>query len=68
MTVFNKGEANGRRFARPGEAARYLKIGRSTLYQWVRSQPGFPKLRHLGARIALFDLDELDAYLLGGAA
>jgi predicted DNA-binding transcriptional regulator AlpA len=68
MTNFKKSAPEGRRLARPSAAARYLNVGRSTLYEWMRRRPGFPQVRHLSARVSLFDLDELDAYVFGGAA
>lgn len=57
-----------RRRARPAAAAKYLSICRSTLYEWVRTRPGFPKPHPIGPRVVLFDLDEIDAFIDGATA
>lgn len=47
---------------RPSEAARFLGIARTTLYQWMAQRPDFPKPYHLGARTTVFRRDELVAW------
>jgi predicted DNA-binding transcriptional regulator AlpA len=54
-----------RRYARASAAASYFKIGRSTLYEWCRTRAseGFPQPLKVGPRVALFDLDALEAFM-----
>ena len=54
-----------RRYARATEAARYLKISKSTLWRWVQELPGFPKPIKIGPRVTLFDLTAIDELLQG---
>lgn len=51
------------RFARDTEASQYFRIGRSTLWLWVRTKPGFPQPLKLGERVTLFDLNEIENFL-----
>lgn len=57
------------RRARPKEAARYLKIGRSTLFEWckTRAAEGFPQPLKLSPRVTLFDLDAIEKFIRGQA-
>ena len=56
-------------YARISAAAKYLQIGRSTLYEWCRKRAheGFPQPIKAGARVSLIDLNALDAFLEGQA-
>jgi excisionase family DNA binding protein len=44
------------------EAARYLRMSRSSLYQ----RKDIPRYRRPGSRVVLFDQDELEAWLMRG--
>jgi prophage regulatory protein len=47
---------------RPKDAAKFLGIGRSTLYKWASERPGFPRPVNLSQRVTVFRLDELAAW------
>jgi prophage regulatory protein len=47
---------------RPNGAAKFLGIGRSTLYKWAKERPEFPQPIKLGTRTTVFRLDELAAW------
>lgn len=51
------------RFVRDKEASRYFQIGRSTLWLWVKTRPGFPQPHKMGERVTLFDLNEIEDFL-----
>lgn len=51
------------RYERAPEASKYFRIGRSTLWLWVKSRPGFPKPYKIGERVTVFDLDEIENFL-----
>jgi excisionase family DNA binding protein len=44
------------------EAAKYLRMSRSSLYQ----RKDIPRYRRPGSRVVLFDQEELEAWLKGG--
>jgi prophage regulatory protein len=52
------------RILRPGEAAEFLGVGRSTLYQWAKS-PDFPPRIRLGLRAAGYRLSDLRQWIGG---
>ena len=56
-----------RNYARASGTCEHFKIARSTLWQWVKSRPGFPKPLKAGQRVTLFDLDAIDAFLQSNA-
>ena len=47
---------------RPNHAAKFLGIGRATLWRWVKERADFPKPRHLSSRCTVFDQQELIAW------
>lgn len=47
---------------RPEQAAKYLGISRTKLYELVDSDPSFPKRIYLGPRCVVFHRSELDAW------
>lgn len=51
------------RYARPKEVCHYMCISRSTLCEWRKTRPGFPKPIKAGQRALLFDLNAIDAWL-----
>lgn len=51
------------RYERAAEASKYFRIGRSTLWLWVKTRPGFPKPYRIGDRVTVFDLDEIESFL-----
>ena len=53
---------------RPSEAARALGISRGTLYRWLRTDPTFPRPRHIGRAVTIFDAAELLAWRDGRVA
>ena len=56
----------GLRLARPKQTAAYLGCGVSTLWAWAAERPSFPKRIKVGERVTLFDLDQIDAFVLAG--
>ena len=55
-------------YARPKAACAHFQIARSTLWQWVRHRPGFPKPLKAGARVTLFDINAIDAFIKAQSA
>jgi predicted DNA-binding transcriptional regulator AlpA len=53
-------------FARTKETCERYKIARATLWRWVKDRKDFPKPIKAGARVTLFDLNAIDAYLADG--
>jgi predicted DNA-binding transcriptional regulator AlpA len=53
------------RYARPTATCEYLNIARATLWRWAKDREDFPKPIKAGARVTLFDLNAIDAYLAG---
>lgn len=51
------------RYARPRRAAEYFKIGKSTLWHWVRTRPGFPQPIKAGPAVTLVDMQAVEDYL-----
>ena len=58
-------QLRGKRLARAAKAAAHLDISRSTLWHWAKTRPGFPQPMKVGDRVTLFDLDAIDAYVVG---
>ena len=56
----------GLRLARPKQTAAYLGCGLSTLWAWAAERPNFPKRIKVGERCTVFDLDQIDAFVLAG--
>ena len=54
------------RWARPKEAAKYLRVSMSTLWGFIENDPHFPLLRRIGKRCALIDLNKIDEWVQGG--
>lgn len=52
-------------FMRAKEASAYFRIAPSTLWNWVKTRPGFPKPFKAGARVTLFDIVAIEDYLRG---
>jgi predicted DNA-binding transcriptional regulator AlpA len=52
------------RFERAAGACSHFKIGRSTLWMWVKTWPGFPKPIKASQRVTLFDLAAIEAFLI----
>ena len=56
--------AEGRpRYARAAAAARFFQVGKSTLWSWAASRPGFPPPLKIGPRTTVFDLDACERFL-----
>jgi predicted DNA-binding transcriptional regulator AlpA len=53
------------KYARTSETCYYLKISRSTLWQWVKTRRNFPQPIMAGPRVRLFDLNAIEAFLSG---
>ena len=53
---------------RPIPAARYLGIGKTTFWRFVKEDAEFPKPIHATPKLVLFRVDELDAWLRAVAA
>ena len=49
-------------FLRPAEAAKYLRVSRTTIWRWARERPDFPKPIRLSATIAAFRRADIDAF------
>lgn len=54
-------------YMRPKDVCQHLKIGRSTLWHWIKTQKGFPRPIKAGQRVTLFDINAIDAWLKGKA-
>jgi predicted DNA-binding transcriptional regulator AlpA len=65
MSVRKETTSDERRplFARPKETCERYKIARATLWRWVKERRDFPKPIKAGARVTLFDLNAIDAFL-----
>jgi predicted DNA-binding transcriptional regulator AlpA len=50
-------------YARAKLACAHFQIARSTLWQWCKHREGFPKPLKAGAKVTLFDINAIDAYL-----
>jgi predicted DNA-binding transcriptional regulator AlpA len=50
-------------YARAKAACVHFQISRSTLWNWVRDRHGFPQPLKAGAKVTLFDLNAIDAFL-----
>ena len=48
---------------RPAQAAKYLKIGRTTLWRWAKEKANFPRPIRMSPTITVFRRSELDAYI-----
>jgi predicted DNA-binding transcriptional regulator AlpA len=55
-------------YARAKVACAHFQIARSTLWQWTRSRRGFPQPLKAGAKVTLFDINAIDAFLKAQAA
>jgi predicted DNA-binding transcriptional regulator AlpA len=53
------------RYARPKGTAEFLEVARSTLWQWSKTRPNFPKPIKAGPKTTLFDLDAIQLFLDG---
>lgn len=51
------------RYERAKEAAQFLKISQSTLWEWAKSRDDFPRPIKAGARVTLFDLTAIQSWL-----
>lgn len=52
-------------FMRAKEASTHFRIAHSTLWNWVKTRPGFPQPIKAGARVTLFDIDAIEHFLRG---
>lgn len=50
-------------YVRAKEAAAHLKINPSTLWDWTKNRPEFPKPLKAGPGVTLFDLNAINAWL-----
>lgn len=50
-------------YVRAKQAAAHLKINPSTLWDWAKKRPDFPKPVKAGPGVTLFDLNAIDAWL-----
>jgi prophage regulatory protein len=55
------------RYARAKQAAEYLNISKSSLWQWVKTRPDFPKPLKASSRVTLFDIAAIEQFLLAQA-
>jgi predicted DNA-binding transcriptional regulator AlpA len=58
-----QGTAEKPHYARAKLACAHFQIARSTLWQWCKHREGFPKPLKAGAKVTLFDINAIDAYL-----
>ena len=54
-------------YARAKTACAHFQIARSTLWQWIRTRPGFPQPLKAGPKVSLHDLNAIDAFLKSDA-
>ncbi|MDO8249100.1 MAG: AlpA family phage regulatory protein [Rhodoferax sp.] len=50
-------------FLRPAKVAERYGFAKSTLWEWVKTKPNFPKPNRISARCVLFSVAELDAFI-----
>ncbi len=55
------------KYARAAQAAEYFRIGKSTLWLWTKTLPGFPQPVKVGKRVTLFDLQAIETYFAAQA-
>jgi predicted DNA-binding transcriptional regulator AlpA len=55
-------------YGRAKDVSAHFKISRSTLWRWIKEREGFPQPIHAGARVTLFDLNAITAYLINQSA
>ncbi len=48
---------------RPAGLCAHLKIAKSTLYLWLATREGFPKPIRAGARVTLFDVQQVEQFI-----
>lgn len=53
------GDSHASPSLRPRKAAEFLGIGESTLWRYIKEQPGFPRPRKLGPRMTVLLQHEL---------
>ncbi|MEX3962692.1 helix-turn-helix transcriptional regulator [Paraburkholderia sp. EG286B] len=53
---------------RPMPAARYIGVGKTTLWRFVKEDADFPQPIHVTPKLVLFRVDALDAWLAAVAA
>lgn len=66
MQLADNGGHNGNQqpqYARPKEVCQHLKIGRSTLWYWIKTQKEFPRPIKAGQRVTLLDINAINAWL-----
>ena len=51
-------------YGRAKDVRAHFKISRSTLWRWIKEREGFPQPIQAGARVTLFDLNAITAYLI----
>lgn len=50
-------------YKRPKETAEHFCIGLSTLWLWTKTRLDFPQPIKMGARVTLFDINAIEAWL-----
>ncbi len=50
-------------YARAKTACAHFQIARSTLWAWSKGRKGFPQPLKAGAKVTLFDINAIDAFL-----
>jgi predicted DNA-binding transcriptional regulator AlpA len=63
-----QGTAQKPQYARAKSACAHFGISRSTLWQWCKTRRGFPQPLKAGAKVTLFDINAIDAFIKADAA
>jgi predicted DNA-binding transcriptional regulator AlpA len=53
------------KFLRPAGMAAHLQISESTLWNWAKHRAGFPSPLKAGARTTIFNVEQVEAFVLG---
>lgn len=55
------------RYARPKEVCAHLRISASTLWEWSKNRPSFPRPIKAGPRVTLFDITAIEHFIRDNA-
>lgn len=66
-TKAEQGTPQKPQYARAKTACDHFQISRSTLWQWIKTRPGFPQPLKAGQKTTLHDINAIDAYLRADA-
>ena len=68
VTATVQGTTQKPQYARAKSACAHFGISRSSLWQWCKTRCGFPQPLKAGAKVTLFDINAIDAFIKADAA